>query len=1010
MNYPNTLRKLAALLVLCTAEPIAARDVITAPLDPAVHRLTSSPLLYPSITYRNEFHAVPGGVYHLFEDGIHGWSWYFSDGSPTGTRFVCNIPSLDAIVRNNGLQVAQAPLGALGAAEGSEYFRITGGNSPSVQILPATASPGRRLWEIFGANAGGVFTGHSTYQEDGFGSGTPQIWYSADAESEATPLLLVDEDVEHRWMTPAGRLYATGERNGERGLWTSDGTVAGTVKLPIPWYEVIRPHAGAYQGFAPAVPYTNGITWFQTTQSAWDPVLGYRRENAKLWRSDGTPAGTFAITLPGWSGSNALQIISLGDHTLWAAAVEPGILGVGARSVIYMSDGTQAGTSKVDAFENPATGWGLMREAGGRCLLRNGSDVWSSDGTAAGTVLMGSMPEPGWTIAPEYNGWTYLAARQGATILLMRTNGSVLENFTTLTPWAIRNAGIANGYLFFTMEDTSKDQTLWRTDGTVGGTILLRKFPRIAAFKMPSVQTGPEAFAFKSYYGVGNADERIWRSDGAPGSAAVLTSTVPGGAGFRLPRGNYRSSDGHLALVEYSSGSIRMSTWRPASGFEMINGGALWTDGGLIFRNDKNFFFRFTEGGTYGSPFDLITLRPDGWLYPQHHSAGIPSPLSDSGSRNFFRQASTAFTNNIFSSDGTPAGSYLLGDPALAIWIWSNLQMYPVSETDVAIVAGQSLYTASGAAVTRQAGVEFPDRLVTAGGILYFTSINVASGMELWKWQPGSAPVMVKDIDPGPGSSCPSQLRAVGDKLCFSANDGTHGYEPWMSDGTAAGTQMIADLRTGTLGSDPSEFTAAGSYTVFTANDGVTGRELWQSRGTAASTRVSETVPGADTGWPQDLHQWNDAVIHTTGTGQVAVFTPDPTPGWAAWSAVHLANVGTVVGSPRGDADADGADNFAEYAFGPEPGLTATAAPAGCLGFALPARQDTAVEYSIECSADMVTWAKWRFRWSCSAWQAISPGLTIQAGAAASGMSALTLCIPVPATPRCFSRVSVAAD
>src|SRR5690348_2077998 len=55
----------------------------------------------------------------------------------------------------------------------------------------------------------------------------------------------------------------------------------------------------------------------------------------------------------------------------------------------------------------------------------------------------------------------------------------------------------------------------------------------------------------------------------------------------------------------------------------------------------------------------------------------------------------------------------------------------------------------------------------------------------------------------------PSQLTASGSRVFFAMDDGpsnTHGTEPWVSDGTAAGTHMIADVVPGTDGSTPSCF------------------------------------------------------------------------------------------------------------------------------------------------------------------------------------------------------------
>ena len=43
----------------------------------------------------------------------------------------------------------------------------------------------------------------------------------------------------------------------------------------------------------------------------------------------------------------------------------------------------------------------------------------------------------------------------------------------------------------------------------------------------------------------------------------------------------------------------------------------------------------------------------------------------------------------------------------------------------------------------------------------------------------------------------PSFLTNVNGTLFFEAGDGTHGFELWKSDGTAAGTVMVKDINPG---------------------------------------------------------------------------------------------------------------------------------------------------------------------------------------------------------------------
>src|SRR5262245_30694506 len=61
---------------------------------------------------------------------------------------------------------------------------------------------------------------------------------------------------------------------------------------------------------------------------------------------------------------------------------------------------------------------------------------------------------------------------------------------------------------------------------------------------------------------------------------------------------------------------------------------------------------------------------------------------------------------------------------------------------------------------------------------------------------------LVKDIYPGPQGfydatsidPLTNQMIDVGGKLFFIAIDGIHGVEPWVSDGTASGTNLLKDV------------------------------------------------------------------------------------------------------------------------------------------------------------------------------------------------------------------------
>ena len=147
----------------------------------------------------------------------------------------------------------------------------------------------------------------------------------------------------------------------------------------------------------------------------------------------------------------------------------------------------------------------------------------------------------------------------------------------------------------------------------------------------------------------------------------------------------------------------------------------------------------------------------------------------------------------------------------------------------------------------------YPNYLTAIGDTLFFQADDGTHGYELWKTDGTEAgTVMVKDIRSGSGSSAsPFQLTAVGGTLFFQANDGTHGIELWKSDGTVAGTVMVKDIRSGASDSSPNYLTAIGDTLFFQAYDGTHGYELWKSDGTEANTvMVKDIRSGSGSSYP----------------------------------------------------------------------------------------------------------------------------------------------------------------
>ena len=159
-----------------------------------------------------------------------------------------------------------------------------------------------------------------------------------------------------------------------------------------------------------------------------------------------------------------------------------------------------------------------------------------------------------------------------------------------------------------------------------------------------------------------------------------------------------------------------------------------------------------------------------------------------------------------------------------------------------------------------------PIKLAAAGGRAYLLAFTDAEGMELWATdgtQEGTS--IVRDIRPGvesafheeapgEGRSTLTKIVPLGTLAVFAADDGVHGEELWVTDGTSDGTVLLADLVPGSYPSSPRELTRVGSRVYFVAESPGTGRELWRTDGTAPGTElVADLVAGPGSSIPQEL-------------------------------------------------------------------------------------------------------------------------------------------------------------
>ena len=554
----------------------------------------------------------------------------------------------------------------------------------------------------------------------------------------------------------AGTLFfAANEPSAGTELWKSDGTAGGTVRVLdiAPGTTSSGPMKGVVLG---------GVLYF----AASTPAAGF-----ELWRSDGSEAGTVMVRdlRPGTEGASPYDLATVGG-VLYFAAVPPSGLGFGAE--LWRSDGTESGTVLMRDFIGAPTGSNPSGITAGDTLLYYAAEdqVWRTDGTAAGTAKVDVFPGPGVAIPlglRTLGDTLFFGANDDTGLRLWRTDVSatIRIDLPLTIPASSSPASFvtSNGLAFFVADDGIHGRELWRTDGTETGTAILQDI------RPGSASANPIGFAELGgalYFAV--IGGQIWRTDGTvAGTYRTTPSTVAAGLPVAVP----------------SRGLLFFCGSDPAHGSE------LWrTDG--------------TEAGT--------VLVKD--IVPGTGSSSC-SNVTDVAGTIFFTASQSATGIELWRTDGTDAGTVLVKDIATGIRASS------------------------------------PANLVNLNGVLIFTATDFVSGREVWR-SDGTAEgtVLVKDVRLGSLSASFQSLVTIDNHVYFVADDGVHGSEPWVSDGTAAGTYLLKDIALGSASSFSSSPVFLGDTLVFTALDAGVAR-LWRTDGTEAGTEVMTDLPTLPNGF-----------------------------------------------------------------------------------------------------------------------------------------------------------------
>ena len=269
---------------------------------------------------------------------------------------------------------------------------IVAGNTGSSGLVPdeIVTANGRAFFS--GIDAGG---GTDLWVSDGTMAGT-QALNVANVDTQNIAEMGIGLNPTNITVANKQIFFAGTDANGSIGLWKSDGTAAGTTEL--------APSSAATGGVAPTssnIVAFNGLTYFAGHDAAG---------NIGLWSTDGTSADTVKLSIAN-SSANGLGPVSL---TVMNGSLYFGGTDASGNTGLWKSDGTAAGTMELQVAGTASGGLApVALNASDYAnvpmtvfnnqlyFAGNGadgtSDLWTSDGTAAGTVQVSTPAAAGTT-------------------------------------------------------------------------------------------------------------------------------------------------------------------------------------------------------------------------------------------------------------------------------------------------------------------------------------------------------------------------------------------------------------------------------------------------------------------------------------------------------------------------------------------------------------------------------------------------------------------------------------
>ena len=414
----------------------------------------------------------------------------------------------------------------------------------------------------------------------------------------------------------------------------------------------------------------------------------------------------------------------------------------------------------------------------------NGSELWKTDGTEQGTVMVKDINPEGDSRPGQltYNNgvlyfnaddgvhgrelWTSDGTENGTVIIKdVNPNGDSVTFFTSI-----------NGSLYLYMTDGINGYELWKSDGSAEGTVMVMDIGPVglSGFDHYSLTHIGDTLYFSGYAEVARC--ALWRSDGTEsGTFSVREFNPSQGASCpaRLTNVNgelfFSASDEAFGAELWKSDGTRSGTVMVKDINMFLIAGS--RPANFVSFDDKLYFTAEDEdhgrelwvsNGTEAGTTIVADINPG----ESGSSVGMVTPFRE---KLFFDTGGPCNTG-IWVSDGTENGTYRFGSCGHPLFKWVVLNQPTI-----------------------------------INNTLYFFSNN-DFGDDLWQSDSttqGTFPVTNFSNNPGLSFAIASYNRNYKSlvfpdgRFLMGAEDEINGRELWVTDGTEQGTMMVKDVNPG---------------------------------------------------------------------------------------------------------------------------------------------------------------------------------------------------------------------